>query len=306
MNDFKILLFGRNGQLGWELQRTLAPLGNLTAVDQEDLDLVNQAELRSLILDEKPHLIVNAAAYTNVDVAESIQDIAFAINQTAPGTMACTCKMIGAALVHYSTDYVFNGRKGELYTELDEADPINTYGRSKRAGEIAVIESGIEYLIFRTSWVYSFRRPSFPLNVLEWAQTKDSLRIVVDQIGSPTWARMLAVSTAHVLAMGHSDLKGWIKEKCGLYHLAGVGACSRYELAIRTLEMYEAATGKKHADVLPATSDEFPSTARRPGFSALDCSKFKRTFGLQLPSWQDSLCLAMEAHFGKELRTIRP
>jgi dTDP-4-dehydrorhamnose reductase len=295
VTTLKILLFGRNGQLGWELQRTLAPLGRIIAIDQGDLDLSRQTDLEAFILHEKPNLIVNAAAYTNVDAAEDDRELAFAINQHAPGTMVRACEKLGAAIVHYSTDYVFNGEKKAPYTEADPVGPVNVYGQSKLAGESEVSTGGDAYLIFRTSWVYSFRRPSFPSKVIEWAQTKDTLRIVSDQIGSPTWARLLAECTALVLVKSRSDPRDWFKRFKGIYHLAGNGSCSRYELALQTLGIYTERTGSSLASITPARSDEFPSPAKRPKDSSLDCSKFESTFGLQIPSWQDSLRLAMDS-----------
>ncbi|MCJ7566141.1 MAG: dTDP-4-dehydrorhamnose reductase [Anaerolineales bacterium] len=291
-----ILLFGRNGQLGWELARCLAPLGKIEAIDKEDLDLTDQQALESYVLHKRPHLIVNATAYTNVDGAQSEHQLAHAINEHAPATLAKVTHQLNAALVHFSTDYVFNGQKGEPYTEQDPPDPLNVYGKSKLDGETAIIESECAHLIFRTSWVYSFRQPSFPGKVLEWARTQDQLMIVDDQIGSPTWARMLAEATALVLAMGRSDIIGWVQEKTGLFHLAGRGACSRQELASQTLQYYEKMTGDCLASILPAKSEEFPSPAVRPSNPALDCTKFERTFGLQLPPWQESLQLALASH----------
>jgi len=295
VNTLKILLFGRNGQLGWELQRTLAPLGHILSIDQADLDLSRQTDLEAFILREKPNLIVNAAAYTNVDAAEDDRELAFAINQHAPGTMVRACEKLGAAIVHYSTDYVFNGEKKAPYSEADPVDPVNVYGQSKLAGETEVSMGGDAYLIFRTSWVYSFRRPSFPSKVIEWAQTKDTLRIVSDQIGSPTWARLLAECTALVLVKSRSDPRDWFKRFKGIYHLAGNGSCSRYELALQTLGIYTERTGSSLASITPARSDEFPSPAKRPSDSSLDCTNFENTFGLQIPFWQDSLRLAMNS-----------
>ena len=296
MKRMDILLFGRNGQLGWELARCLAPMGEIEAIDKEDLDLTDQQTLESYVLNKRPHLIVNAAAYTDVDGAQSEHQIAHAINEHAPATLAKVAHQQNAALIHFSTDYVFNGHKAEPYTEQDQPDPLNVYGKSKLDGETAIIESGCAHLIFRTSWVYSFRQPSFPGKVLEWARTQDQLRIVDDQIGCPTWARMLAEATALALAMGRPDIIGWVQEKTGLSHLAGRGACSRYEFARETLHFYEELIGDRLTTVVPAKSEEFPSPAQRPYSSALDCSKFERTFGLQLPPWQESLQLALASH----------
>ncbi len=296
MKRMDILLFGRNGQLGWELARCLAPLGEIEAIDKEDLDLDDQQALESYVLEKRPQLIVNAAAFTNVDGAQSEEQRAHAINEHAPAILARVAQQLNAALIHFSTDYVFNGQKGEPYTEQDQPDPLNVYGKSKLDGETAIIESGCAHLIFRTSWVYSFRQPSFPGKVLEWARSQDQLRIVDDQHGSPTWARMLAEATALILAMGRSDIPGWVQEKTGLFHLAGRGQASRYELASLTLKIAQNFTGETLAPLQPAKSDEFPSVAARPPYSALDCTKFESTFDLQLPPWQESLQLALASH----------
>ncbi len=296
MSTPDVLLFGSLGQLGWELTRSLATFGEVEAIDQEDLDLVDSHALRKYILAQRPRTIVNASAYTNVDGAESQPSLAYKINALAPEVMAETAEILDAVLVHYSTDYVFSGQKDKAYTESDLPDPLNVYGQSKLAGEQAVLESGCAHLIFRTSWVYSFRQPSFPNKVLEWARTQEQLRIVDDQIGSPTWARMLAEVTTQVLMMGAPDIGAGIREKSGLYHLAGRGACSRFELARETLDLYNEIAGQRLATVIPAKSEEFPSPAQRPAYSALDCATFERAFDLRLPPWRESLRQALAGH----------
>ena len=192
----KILLLGNTGQVGWELNRTLLTLGELTALDYPQVNMADPDSIRSLVQEIKPKIIVNATAYTDVDKAESEPELAMAINGTGPGILAEEAKKIGAALIHYSTDYVFNGTKGSPYTEEDQPNPINVYGETKLAGEKTIQEVGGTYLIFRTSWVYSLRRPCFVTKVLEWAKTQEVLHIVDDQISSPTWARTLAEATA--------------------------------------------------------------------------------------------------------------
>ena len=227
----KILLLGNTGQVGWELNRTLLTLGELTALDFPQIDMADPDNIRNIVRQSQPDIIVNATAYTNVDKAESEPELAMAINGIGPGVLAEEAKRLGAALIHYSTDYVFDGTKGEPYTEEDEPNPINVYGKTKLAGEQAIEGIGGATLIFRTSWVYSLRRPCFVTKVLQWARENETLRIVDDQISSPTWARTLAEATAQIVAQGRGDPVEYIREKRGLYHLAGGGSCSRYEWA---------------------------------------------------------------------------
>jgi dTDP-4-dehydrorhamnose reductase len=285
----RILLIGRNGQLGWELQRTLATLGEVVALDFPDIDLGNPAGLRELIRGISPNLIVNAAAYTNVDKAESEPELARKINAIAPGVMAEESKRLGAAFVHYSTDYVFDGTKGSAYTERDVPNPLNVYGKTKLEGEQLVQAAGGAYLIFRTSWVYSLRQGGFVTKVLQWARQQETLRIVDDQIGSPTWARMLAEATAQVVAQGRSESVDYLREKAGLYHLAGGGSASRYEWAKAILELDPRGDEQVVKEILPAKTSDFPTLAVRPEFSSLDCSFFKQVFGLNVSCWKEQL-----------------
>ena len=288
-----ILLFGRNGQVGWELQRTLAPLGGVEALDQPELDLADTLSLEKTILEARPNLIVNAAAYTAVDRAEQEQQAAWAVNAAAPGVMAETAKRIGAGLVHFSTDFVFDGNKGKPYTENDPPQPLNQYGRSKLAGEEAVKQAGEAYLILRTSWVYSLRGDNFVAKVLAWSRKHTALRIVADQTGSPTWARMLAETVAILLGRSGPDPVSYLKEVQGLYHLAGAGQATRFEWAQEILRLDPGIGQQVTRRLEPARSDEFPAPAARPAFSALDCSQFTRTFGLKLPPWKETLALAL-------------
>ena len=225
----RILLTGRNGQVGWELERTLAPLGEVLAFDRKGFDLAEPDEICHSLRELKPDIIVNAAAYTAVDRAEAESDMAMAINATAPGIMAEEARRLGALLVHYSTDYVFDGAKSAPYTEEDATGPVNTYGRSKLAGERAIWESGCRHLIFRTSWVYGTRGGNFLRTILRLAAERDELRVVDDQIGAPTWCRMIAEASS--LALARPDVP------VGLYHLAGSGETSWFGFARAILKL---------------------------------------------------------------------
>ncbi|MCX8061892.1 MAG: dTDP-4-dehydrorhamnose reductase [Anaerolineales bacterium] len=287
----KILLLGKNGQLGWELQRCLQPLGQVWAFDTPKIDLRVPESIRPLIREVKPNVLINAAAYTAVDRAESEGDLALKINAEAPRVMAEECASLKALLLHYSTDYVFDGTKGSSYTEDDQPNPLNQYGRSKWMGEQAIQEVGGGYLIFRTAWVYSLRGDSFAKKVLQWSRQQETLRVVGDQISNPTWARMLAEITALLLA--RYSLAELVKRR-GLYHLAGDGYCSRYEWAKTILELDPEPQTRLTRQILPAKSEEFPTPAQRPLFSALNCERFVSTFDLQLPPWKEALQLALD------------
>ena len=286
----RILLLGKNGQLGWELQRTLAPLGTMLALDYQELNLEDFSRVRTTIRELKPDTIVNASAYTAVDKAESEKESCFIVNGTIPGILAEEARALNATLIHYSTDYVFDGSKGSPYSETDKPNPLNVYGSSKLAGEAAIQAVGGHYLILRTSWVYSLRRGGFVNKVLEWARQQETLRIVSDQVANPTWARLLAEITAQGIARGNP----YLAARTGLYHLAGSGFTSRYEWTRKILEN----DPKKHEQIvksiLPVSTFEFPTPAVRPLFSALDCSKFQDAFELALPSWEHALSLAMD------------
>jgi dTDP-4-dehydrorhamnose reductase len=290
----RILLIGNTGQLGWELERSLAPLGELSACDYPAVDLARVDTIRRSFQDCHPQLVVNAAAYTAVDRAESEPELAQAINATAPALLAEEAKRVNAALVHYSTDYVFDGMKGSPYTETDPPHPLGVYGQTKLAGEQAVEQLGGASLILRTSWVYSLRRDSFVSKVLGWSRTQPGLKLVTDQVSGPTWARMLAEVTGQLVAMAREDLPGWFSGHRGLYHLAGDGYCSRLEWGRQVLLLDPHKEQQVVRDILPATSADFPTPARRPLFSALNCDLFYQTFNLKLPHWAAALKLAME------------
>ncbi len=282
MNE--ILIIGAGGQVGCELPAVLNKLGRITATLRSDLDLTDADRLRSLVRTVKPDIIVNAAAYTAVDRAETEAALAMQINATAPGIMAEESKRLGCLLVHYSTDYVFDGIKKSSYLESDSTAPLNVYGQSKLAGETAIRATGCRHLILRTSWVYGQGKNNFPAKIIELAQSKSLLGIVSDQRGSPTWARLLADKTFALLnsvAENHAD---------GTYHLASSDACTRYELAAEIIRLMEI-SGKypKLASLKPATTSEFPAPAERPRNSALDCRKLMVEMNIDLPEWKKQL-----------------
>ena len=286
----KLLLLGKTGQLGWELQRTLQPLGELVALDYPEINMADAASIRTTVQEHCPQLIVNATAYTAVDKAESEPELAEAINGTGPGVLAEEARKLNAELVHFSTDYVFDGKKGAPYVETDLPHPLNVYGESKLTGERAIQSVDGTYLILRTAWVYSLRRDSFVTKVLQWARQNETLQIVDDQISNPTWARMLAEMTSQIIARGI----GYIRERAGLYHLAGDGFTSRYEWAKEILKLDPKAYEQVIKELIPAATTEFPTQAKRPLFSALGCSEFEQTFNLVLPPWQRTLQLAIQ------------
>jgi len=287
----KILLLAKNGQVGWELNRSLLPLGNIFAYDKLQANLEEPNMFVRLIREIKPDVIVNPAAYTAVDLAETEKRRAYQINTAAPGILAEEARRIGAILIHYSTDYVFDGMKTSPYVENDVPNPLNEYGRTKLLGEQAIQSEAGAYLILRTSWVYSMREMGgFVNKVLQWSRKQKELRIVTDQIGSPTWARVLAETTALVLSKGSN----YLDERRGLYHLAGNGFASRYELAQMILEMDTNREEQIVSSLLPALTSDFPLPAARPAYSPLDCSKFENTFQLLLPHWKNSLQIALE------------
>lgn len=276
----RILLTGRNGQVGWELERALPALGELIATDRATLDLADPDAIRRAVRDAKPEVIVNAAAYTAVDRAESEPELAMRINGIAPGVLAEEAKRLGALLVHYSTDYVFDGRKGEPYVEDDEPNPINVYGASKLAGERAIEAAGCRHLMLRASWVYSLRGANFLLTVLRLARQRARIRIVADQHGTPTSAALIADATARALS---ARVAGSARPS-GIFHLAAARVASRHEFAVEVVRLLDL-----QCTVEPATSEEFPLPARRPAFSALATARFRRAFDDALPDWRADL-----------------
>lgn len=288
-----ILLIGATGQVGWELQRTLSPIGRVIAasIDGADgpvIDLADASSLSRVVNDAQPDAVVNAAAYTAVDKAESEAELAHKINAEAPGMLGALLRDRGAPVIHYSTDFVFGGDSDRPYQEDDMAAPLSVYGETKLGGERSLMRSGANAIIFRTSWVYGARGQNFLLTMLRLFREKDELKVVNDQIGAPTWARMLAEVTAQVL---HRVLVGDlpVEQVKGLYHLTGAGQTSWYDFARAIL----LASGS-HCDLLPIPSSEYRSPARRPAFSVLDNAKMWETFGLALPDWELSLGQCLE------------
>jgi dTDP-4-dehydrorhamnose reductase len=285
----KILQIGMNGQVGWELLRTCAPLGEVVALDYPDVDLSDYAGLRKLMAEVKPNIILNAAAYTNVDKAESEPEKARAINAIGPGVLAEEAKKIDAVLVHYSTDYVFDGTKSSPYVETDATNPLNVYGQTKLEGEQAIAASGCANLVLRTSWVYSMRQGGFVTKVLQWARTQEVMRVVDDQISSPTSARMLAEVTALILAQGREDVFGYLREKGGLYHCAGGGSCSRYEWAKAILDLDPHKEEQIVKQLTPEKSNQFPTTAVRPYASLLSNQFIESVLSIHTVAWEEEL-----------------
>ena len=289
----RILLFGKNGQLGWEFQRTLSPLGDVTALDWPEVDFTRPETLREMVRRIQPQVIINAAAYTAVDRAETEIEICQAINAEAPAVLAEEARQLHAVLVHYSTDYVFDGKKGTEYVEEDAPAPLNVYGETKLAGDLNVQQYCEVYWIFRTSWVYSSRRDSFVSKVMEWARQKKTLKVVADQVGGPTWCRMLAEVSTLVLVKGGQDLFDWAGKTTGLYHLSGSGFATRLEWAQEILANDPHADEQMAEEILPAQTSEFPTPAVRPLYAPMSCTRFERTFDLSLPDWKTALKLMM-------------
>jgi dTDP-4-dehydrorhamnose reductase len=290
----RILLFGKYGQLGWELQRTLACLGQVSAFDYPEVDFTRPEMLCGVIESVQPDLLINAIAYTDVDKAEGEPEKARLVNAVSVGTLAETATRLNIPFIHYSTDYVFNGKKKVPYSEEDAPDPISAYGQTKLEGEQAITQVGGAYLIFRTSWVYSMRKGGFVNKVLDWSREQAVVRIVDDQIGNPTWARMLAEITGLLLSHIQNDPLESIKKLAGTYHLAGDGFISRYDWAKAILEINPETRDLLVKKLKPAKSSDYPTPAQRPSFSALNCELFKHTFGLSLPPWKLALAQCME------------
>ena len=289
----KILLFGKTGQLGWEARRSLSPLGEIHAMGSNELNLTRLDDLVKVIREIKPRVIVNASAYTAVDRAESEPDLARTINAKAPGVMAEEARALNASLIHISTDYVFDGGKGAPYAEGDGTNPLNVYGQSKLEGEQAIVQVGGGHVILRTSWVYSLRGDGFVTLIIAWSRKQETLKIVSDQVGSPTWARMLAETILAMLARGLPDPQNYFLERRGIYHLGGAGGVSRLDFAKAILHLDPNPGGQVTKRLEPALTADFPTPARRPLVTALDCSCFEQVFGLRLPEWEESLKLAL-------------
>lgn len=293
----RILVTGKNGQVGWELQRTLMTLGEVIAVDRTQMDLADADSIRNCIREVKPNLIVNAAAYTAVDKAESEVDLAMAINGLAPGIMAEEAKRLGAAIVHYSTDYVFDGTKTGPYTEDDTPRPLSIYGKSKLAGEEAIKAVGCPHLTLRTSWVYGARGKNFLRTILKLAKERPELRVVNDQVGAPTWCRHLAEATVHILAQLYSPAvydPARVSDVSGTYHLTTGGRTTWFGFAEAITNGASAAVNGSSPRLVPITTDQYPTAAARPKNSELSNDKIGKQFGLSQPDWANcfGMCFA--------------
>ena len=287
----RILLIGKIGQVGWELRRTLAPMGPIVCVDYPEIDLTAEDSIRRWVRDSHPDIVINAAAYTAVDKAESEPDKAMKINGIAPGILAEEAKKLGALMVHYSTDYVFDGTKTEPYVETDAPNPLGAYGRTKLAGDEAVRAVGGAHLIFRLCWVYGARGQNFMLTMMRLAREREKLRVVSDQVGCPTWSRMIAETTA--LALKRALAVGDVGAFTGTYHLASSGVTSWHGFADAIVALMPA-EGRKCTRVEAISSAEYPTPTKRPAYSVLACDKLERTFGLRLPHWEESLKQVLE------------
>ncbi|MES2324736.1 MAG: dTDP-4-dehydrorhamnose reductase [Pseudomonadota bacterium] len=285
----KILLTGSSGQVGHELERSLQGLGEVVALDRHRMDLSDLDQVRDVVRTLRPGLIVNPAAYTAVDRAESEPDLARRINADAPGVMAIEAHRLGAAMVHYSTDYVFDGAKAGPYVETDPTGPLNVYGCSKLAGEQAIAASGVRHLILRTSWVYGMRGKNFLLTMMRLSREREQLRVVGDQHGAPTWSRTIADTTALILAQARCRGEGWWEENSGVYHLTAQGRTSWCGFT----EAIVAATGAS-CSVTPIASADYPVAATRPANSVLCSDKLVQRF-CRLPAWNEALSLCIQS-----------
>lgn len=291
-----ILLFGHDGQLGYELERTLAPFGPVVTPGPEEADFLAPDEVVAAVRRHDPSLVVNAAAYTQVDRAEEDEANAMTVNGTVPGMLAAEAKRLNIPLIHYSTDYVFDGSAKAPYTEGDACAPAGVYGRTKHAGEKAIAASGCTYLTFRTSWLYGMRGQNFLLTMRRLAGERDALSIVDDQFGAPTWCRLVAEATAGALARRRTD---GLKEVSGLYHLTASGETSWCGFAREIFGLSAARDrGFRIPEVQPVTTDEYPTPAKRPAYSVLSNALFHDVFGFSLPDWRVQLRLCLNGGNG--------
>lgn len=286
-----ILVTGVNGQVGFELLRSLQGLGRVVACDRSMLDLSDLDRVRSVVRELKPSIIVNPAAYTAVDKAETDVDAARRLNAEVPRAFAEEAARLGAALVHYSTDYVFDGTKEGAYVETDATNPQNVYGLTKLEGEQAIAATGCAHLILRTSWVYGRRGKNFLLTMLKLGSERPELRVVADQVGAPTWSKTIATATAHIVAQAlAADDADWWAQRSGVYHFTSAGATSWHGFAEA---IFAQAMGERAPRVLPIPASDYPVPAKRPSNSRLSHDKLTEAFGLRLPDWADALKLCL-------------
>jgi len=288
-----ILLTGSEGQVGWELQRCLSTLGSVIACDRHKLDLTKPEQAVKLIRETRPTIIVNPAAFTSVDLAESKQDLAMKINGEMPGILAEEAKRLDSIFLYYSTDYIFDGSSKIPYTETDRPNPINVYGKSKLLGETNVQAVGGKHLIVRTSWVYGRRGKNFLNRVLSIAKEKNELKVVVDQIGAPTWSRLIAEATSQILT---HFIPGNDKSdsRWGIYNLTSMGQTNWYKFAEAIFHGYAKRMNMPIPSLKPISSSEYVTEAKRPLYSVLSNEKLFHTFGLRMPDWEKGLELCLE------------
>jgi len=281
LNPKKILLTGATGQVGWDLSRALAPLGGLITPDSTEFNLAEPESLRKNIREWKPDIIVNPAAYTAVDQAEREHDLVFRVNADSPKVLAEEAERLNIPMIHYSTDYVFDGEKGEPYRESDETRPLNIYGESKLQGEMAIQNIVEQHIILRTSWIYSLRGSNFLTTMLRLFKEKDEISVVNDQIGAPTWSRMVAEVTAIIMSQLHQKENGW-----GLYHLSASGESSWYHF-VKEIKRVE--DEKRKFSINAISSEQYVTAAIRPKNSLLNSRKLSQQWNVKLPGWDVSL-----------------
>jgi dTDP-4-dehydrorhamnose reductase len=296
----RILITGPDGQVGWECQRSLQTLGELHCVGRAQCDLTRPDSIRTVVRDTAPDLIVNAAAYTAVDRAEAEPELAHAVNAVAPAVLAEEAKRTGASVIHLSTDYVFDGSKSTPYAESDTCNPLSVYGRTKLQGEQAILSSGVPAVILRTSWVYAARGHNFLRTIVRLAHEREELRIVEDQWGAPTWARSIAEGIAAIVARAGRDRESAAASfdaRGGLYHMTTAGRTNWHQFASRILQLLPDPARRLNA-LVPIVSSQYPTAARRPANSMLDCARLARDWGISLPPWNDALALAVAGGIG--------
>ena len=295
MSDLKILIAGRNGQVGHELGRSLLPLGHVIAPDRSELDLREAGTIAKVVRQVSPNIIVNAAAYTAVDAAEGDEATAHLVNANAVAVLAEEARKLGAFVIHYSTDYVFDGTKKGPYLEQDETSPINAYGRSKLAGEEALLKSGCHHLILRTSWVYGRRGKNFLRTILKLCRERDTVRVVDDQYGAPTWSRNIADATAHILHQCRDQ--GLETLESGTFHLASSGATTWHGFAVAALSAWRSlhpGADMPACEIIPIVTSEYPTPAARPKNSCLDTTALTKRFHIRMPAWGTALERCLE------------
>jgi dTDP-4-dehydrorhamnose reductase len=283
------MVTGANGQLGYELVRELSLLGNVLPVDIEELDMTQPDKIVKFMRDYKPNIVVNSAGYTAVDTAEDKSDFAMQVNGIAPGIIATELKKSGGLMVHFSTDFAYDGNKTTPYNENDLVNPISIYAKSKVAGDNAILESGVKHLIFRTSWIYGARGRNFLLTMLNMCKERTELSVVNDQFSAPTWSRALASGVGLVLG----QKQAYEPSASGIYHITGGGQASWYEFAVQIAKYYEFKTDHRVA-IFPVSTGEYPMKATRPKYSVLDNSKLNNTFGVIMPEWKLSFNHVMQ------------